>query len=81
MNIFYGILGLALSYSLIKYRYSIYKTMGEWSFAEKIFGSGGTITAIVLMAFLIIIVSFMIMFGQFDTAFSGVSKYTKGDSQ
>jgi len=80
MNIFYGLLGLALAFSLIKYRYNIYKTMGSWSFAERIFGSGGTITAIVLLAFMVIIVSLMIMFGQFETAFTGVSKYTRGDS-
>ncbi len=80
MNIFYAILGFILAFSLIKYRYYLYKTMGSWSFAEKIFGSGGTITAIVLIAFLVIICSFMLMFGQFDTAFTGISKYTKGDS-
>ena len=80
MNIIYGILGLILGFSIIKYRYSIYKMMGSWSFAEKIFGSGGTITAMVLLGFIIIAFSIMLMFGQLDNALAGASKYTRGDT-
>ncbi len=80
MDILYGLLGLALGFSLIKYRFYLYKTMGKWSFAERFFGTGGTITAIVIIAFIVIGFSFMLMFGQLDTAFSGASKYTKGDT-
>lgn len=54
--------------------------MGSWSFAEKIFGSGGTITAMILLGFIIIAFSVMLMFGQLDNALGGASKYTRGDS-
>ncbi len=78
MNIFYGLVGVALGFLLIKYRYQLYKMMGSWSFAESIFGSGGTVTAMTLIGFVIIIFSIMLMFGQLDTVFTSASKYTNG---
>ncbi|HID91797.1 TPA: hypothetical protein EYG96_00215 [Candidatus Gracilibacteria bacterium] len=78
MNFVYGIMGIALGFSIIKYRYGLYEMMGTWSFAERLFGSGGTVTAMILMGLMVIIFSIMLMFGQLDNSLSGASKYVTG---
>jgi len=71
-------MGIALGFSIIKYRYGLYEMMGTWSFAERLFGSGGTVTAMILMGLMVIIFSIMLMFGQLDNSLSGASKYVTG---
>ena len=78
MNIVYGLMGIALGFSIVKYRYGLYEMMGTWSFAEKLFGSGGTVTAMILMGFIVIIFSIMLMFGQLDNTLDGASQYASG---
>ena len=78
MHFIYGLLGVILGFCMVKYRYWLYDVMGKWSFAEKLFGPGGTVTGIILLGFIIIIFSIVLMFGQLDNTLSGVSKYVSG---
>lgn len=68
MNVIWGILGMLISYLLIRYRGKIYEFTGSWSFADKI---GGTGNAIVLVAILLFILSVTVMLGKADFLFGG----------
>jgi hypothetical protein len=68
MNIVWGILGMIISYLLIRYRGKIYEFTGSWSFADKI---GGTGNAIVLVAIVLFFLSLTVMLGKAKFFFGG----------
>jgi hypothetical protein len=63
MQIFQGILGIIIGFLLIKYAYPVKQFTGPMSWAEKIFGMGGTSTAIKVIGILMVILSFLWMTG------------------
>lgn len=48
VKIFYALIGIALGYSILKYRKVIYDWTGRFYWAEKYLGSGGTVFIISL---------------------------------
>jgi len=60
------ILGIVIAISLLKYRIHVKHFIGDVAFAEKIFGSGGTYTLIIVLAFLSFFGSLMCFFGTFQ---------------
>lgn len=60
------IIGITVAYLLIRYRKVIHDFTGEFGFAEKYLGSGGTYTFIVLFGIIIFIGSVMNFFGTLD---------------
>ncbi len=66
MNIFYGLLGMAAAYCLIRYRKKVIGFTGQWPWAEKAFGPGHTDFALLLLAICIFFLSITVMTGQMD---------------
>ncbi len=67
MNILYGILGIAASYLVLRYRKQVIGFTGQWSWAEKIFGPGHTDLALFLVAVFTFFFSVAVMTGFMDT--------------
>ncbi len=67
MNIFYGLLGIAASYLVLRYRKHVIGFTGQWSWAEKIFGPGHTDLALFLVAVFVFFFSVAVMTGFMDT--------------
>lgn len=63
MQYVYGILGIIIGFLMIMYAYPIKRFTGAMGWAEKIFGIGGTATAIKVFGVLVIILSFLWMTG------------------
>jgi hypothetical protein len=63
MGIVYGIIGIVLGFLMIIYAYPIKRFTGPMGWAERIFGMGGTYTAIKVIGLLLIIASFLWMTG------------------
>ena len=61
------ILGIVGAILLLKYRVQLKHYIGDVAFAEKIFGSGGTYTLIVVLAFLSFFGSLMYFTGVFQS--------------
>lgn len=59
-------IGFAVSILIIKFRYNIQNFTGEFGFAERYLGAGGTNTFIVIMALLVFIGSLMYSLGTLD---------------
>jgi hypothetical protein len=59
MQIFEGIIGIILGFLMIMYAYPIKQFTGSMSWAEKIFGIGGTASGIKFIGVLVIIGSFL----------------------
>ncbi|OIO52870.1 hypothetical protein AUJ78_00730 [Candidatus Peregrinibacteria bacterium CG1_02_41_10] len=57
------ILGIVIGFLILRYAYQIKNFSGNWDWAEKVFGAGGTHTAIKLVGILAIIFSVMAMTG------------------
>jgi|GEM_PF-3282643 len=67
MHIFWGILGIAVAYLLVRFRGNVYNFTGPWSFAEKYFG--GTNAGILLIAILIFFLSVATLLGKTQQLF------------
>jgi hypothetical protein len=63
MGIVYGMIGIVLGFLMIIYAYPIKRFTGPMGWAERIFGMGGTSTAIKVIGLLLIIASFLWMTG------------------
>lgn len=68
-RILIGIIGIPLGFLIILYREKIKDAIGAIGFAEKIFGQGGTWTAIPLIGLGISILSFLWMIGSLQSIF------------
>ncbi len=66
------IIGWIAAYFILKYRRQVKEFLGEVSFAEKIFGTGGTDTFIILLGILAFILSVMYFMGTFQTIMQDV---------
>ena len=66
-NFFLGILGIFLAFVMIKYRQKIIHFTGKWVWAEKYLGTGGSYSAVVLLAIVIFFVSLLVLTGNFDS--------------
>ena len=66
------IFGSVASFFLLKYRREVKDFTGDISFAEKIFGMGGTNTFIVVFALLLFVGSLMYAFGTLDGLLEGI---------
>lgn len=79
MNIFWMLVGIGLSYILIRYRKQIIDFTGTWGWAERYLGSGGSYTAVVFMAIGLFFLSITLATGGFDDFGSGgVGKFFGG---
>ncbi|PKL36926.1 hypothetical protein CVV38_03485 [Candidatus Peregrinibacteria bacterium HGW-Peregrinibacteria-1] len=66
------VLGSYVAYLLLRYRERIKNFTGDIGFAEKVFGSGGTYTFIVLVGILVFIFSLMYALGTFESFLNNV---------
>ena len=63
MKYFVGIIGFPLGLAIVVYRERVKRFTGDFAFAERWFGIGGTYTAILIFGLLISLGSLMYMFG------------------
>ena len=63
MQFVQGVIGILIGFAFIKYAFTIKQWSGSMGWAEKIFGIGGTTSAIKVIGILIIIFSFLWMTG------------------
>lgn len=73
MHFFYGLLGIILSFFIVKYREDIVEMIGKISWAEKYLGS--TYNAIFLIGVFVFIISFLFFIGEEKILFGGFGKY------
>ena len=71
MNIFWGFIGVILSFLLVKYRRYIIDFTGDWGWAERFLGRGSSPTALVLIAIFFFFLSISLMTGHLDTFIRG----------
>jgi len=57
VNILLGIIGVVIGLLVIKFREPIYRFSGKFGFAEKFFGSGGTLSFYLIFGCLLVILS------------------------
>jgi hypothetical protein len=57
MRILLGLLGIIIGLLLIKYREPIYRFSGKFGFAEKYFGSGGTLSFYLVFGSFLVVIS------------------------
>ena len=74
MKILLGLLGILLSYIIVRYRRHIVDWTGKIAWAERYLGMGGTYNAMVLFALVIFFFSILYMTGNVDFVFGGVGK-------
>lgn len=72
MQIIQGIIGIIIGFLMIKYAYPIRQFTGAIGWAEKVFGMGGTGSAIKAIGVLVIILSFLWMTGTLGDALQGL---------
>lgn len=60
------IIGWIAAYFILRYRRQVKEFFGDISFAERIFGSGGTNTFVVILGILVFILSGMYALGTFQ---------------
>lgn len=78
MHIIYGLLGILLSFAIIKYRKEFINIIGPIGWAQRYLGSGGTLTVVFFSAIALMIFSFLIMIGQQGVLLGGFAKYFAG---
>ena len=73
------LVGIGLSYVLIRYRKHIIDFTGTWGWAERYLGCGGSYTAVVFIAIALFFFSINFIAGGFDDFGSGgVGKFFEG---
>jgi hypothetical protein len=72
MQFVYGIIGMVLGLLMIMYAYPIKRFTGPMGWAERIFGIGGTSSAIKIIGVLVIIASFLWMTGTLPEIMRGI---------
>lgn len=72
MRIIVGIIGIPLGFVMIYYRERIKRFTGDFAFAEKYLGVGGTYTFIALLGVVIAVGSMMYMFGTLQVLFGNI---------
>jgi hypothetical protein len=70
MRFFAAILGIIAGFVVVRYAHPIKQAVGSMEWAEKIFGMGGTTTALQVVGLLISICSFLSLTGTFDATLS-----------
>lgn len=78
MNFFYGLLGIILSFAIVKYRKQILKIIGRLEWAERYLGNSGTLIVLLAGALFLFFVSFLFMFGQQGFLLGGFAPYAGG---
>lgn len=75
MKILLGLIGILLSYAMVRYRKNIVDFTGKFGWAERYLGAGGTYNAMILFALGIFLFSILYMTGNIDYVFGGVGKF------
>lgn len=70
-QVFWGLIGIVLSYLMIRYRKQIVDWTGKFAWAETYLGSGGTYNAMVLLSLGLFIFSLLYMTGSLDSVLGG----------
>ncbi len=65
------LMGWVVAILILKYRYNLRKLIGDVSFAERFFGTGGTNTFIVLLSLLVFVLSLMYAMGTLQVIVTG----------
>lgn len=65
------IIGIPISFLLLRYRRAVKEFMGDVSFAERFLGAGGTNTLIIIIGILVFIGSLMYALGTLQAFFAG----------
>jgi len=81
MKIFWGLIGILLSYVLIRYRKHIVDWTGKFAWAERYLGMGGTYNAMILLAVGVFLFSILYMSGSIDFVFKGFASFFTGETQ
>ncbi len=76
-----ALLGIIAGFVIVRYAYPIKQQVGSLDWAEKVFGEGGTTTALQMIGLFISVCSFLYLTGTFDATlrlvFGGLSGMTK----
>ncbi len=72
MNIFLGLIGIIISYLIIRYRHQVVGFTGSWGWAEKYIGSGHSETACTLLGVLTFFISVTIASGKGQDILLGI---------
>ena len=78
MHIFYGFLGICLSFLIIRYRKEFINIIGPIGWAQKYLGGSGTLTVVFFSAIALMIFSFLVMIGQQGILLGGLTQYVGG---
>lgn len=74
-KVFWGLLGLYISFLMIRYREKIVNFTGKIGWAETYLGRGGTYNAMILIAIIFFFWSILYMTGNLDFIFGGLGKF------
>lgn len=81
MRYFLSFLGIIAGFAIVRYAYPIKQQVGSMEWAEKVFGEGGTTTALQVIGLFVAVCSFLSLTGTFDATlrlvFGGLSGMTK----
>lgn len=66
MRYFFGILAIITAILALRYNERVYRIVGRWNWAEKMFSTGGTRSGIKLVAVVTIILGFVFMTNTMD---------------
>ena len=75
MKMFLGLIGILLSYVIIRYRKQVVDFTGKFAWAERYLGMGGTYNALVLLAIGLFLFSILYMTGNMDFVFGGLGRF------
>ena len=75
MKIFLGLMGILLSYVMVRYREQVVNWVGKIGWAERYLGMGGTYNAMILFAIGLFLFSILYMTGNIDFIFGGLGKF------
>ncbi|MCT4591797.1 MAG: hypothetical protein N4A36_00195 [Candidatus Gracilibacteria bacterium] len=72
-NIIWGLIGISTALILVKFRYKIIEFTGDWGWAERYLGNGGSVRAVVLIAIILFFASIAKMTGKSSTILQGAA--------
>ncbi len=75
MKMFLGIIGILLSYVMVRYRRHVVDFTGKFAWAEKYLGMGGTYNAMILFALGLFLFSILYMTGSLEFIFGGLGTF------
>ncbi len=80
MKILWGLVGILLSYFIVRYRKNIVEWTGKFAWAERYLGMGGTYTVLIFLSIGVFMFSILYMTGNMDFVFGGLGNFFSSGS-